>query len=273
MLSNDLKQILLLHPVRVNRTLKKFEKPSDEMTNSINTYLNETFVLTTDQWLSNSNSNIWDGVNFITKRNFRESWKVKLANFYIKLRLTFDTADKLKPSQFFNLVKDNFSELDDLSSNQLFNIEKELKSFYDSKQKNIYELLNAQYQISKIEKILKDNGISQYQSEEDLIKFIRQSEAGLCLIELESFRYEIPSEVTEKINKSEDLKVFDNYYILYKDPDFKKNIFKYAEVDKDPIVFGVINGSTKLYYIADWISDFCDLTYDKIIEKTQNSKL
>lgn len=31
-------------------------------------------------------------------------------------------------------------------------------------------------------------------------------------------------------------------------------------------MFGVINGSKKLYYVADWIDEYCDLTLDKVIE-------
>ena len=33
-----------------------------------------------------------------------------------------------------------------------------------------------------------------------------------------------------------------------------------------PILFGLIRGSDKLYFIGDWIDDICDLTFDELIE-------
>lgn len=39
---------------------------------------------------------------------------------------------------------------------------------------------------------------------------------------------------------------------------------KKTEQKRDPILFGVIRGSDKLYFIADWIDEYCDLTFEKI---------
>ena len=38
------------------------------------------------------------------------------------------------------------------------------------------------------------------------------------------------------------------------------------EDEKDPILFGLIRGSDKLYFIGEWIDDICDLTFDELIE-------
>ena len=35
---------------------------------------------------------------------------------------------------------------------------------------------------------------------------------------------------------------------------------------KDPIIFGVIAGSEKLYYVADWVDEYCDLTLEAFID-------
>jgi hypothetical protein len=40
-----------------------------------------------------------------------------------------------------------------------------------------------------------------------------------------------------------------------------------AERRKDPILFGVIRGSRKLYYLGSWEDEYCDLTLDKFIEQ------
>jgi hypothetical protein len=40
-----------------------------------------------------------------------------------------------------------------------------------------------------------------------------------------------------------------------------------AEVEKakDPILFGVLKGTRNLYFIGDWIDEYCDLTLDKFL--------
>lgn len=63
--------------------------------------------------------------------------------------------------------------------------------------------------------------------------------------------------------------VFDNYVIMHYDPyrnGTLKTLKERAEEEKDPILFGVILGSNKLYYVADWMDEYCDLTFDKLVE-------
>ena len=35
---------------------------------------------------------------------------------------------------------------------------------------------------------------------------------------------------------------------------------------KDPVVFGIIKETDKLYFVADWIDEYCDLTFRKIVD-------
>ena len=41
---------------------------------------------------------------------------------------------------------------------------------------------------------------------------------------------------------------------------------KEIEKAKDPILFGVIKESNKLFYVGDWIDEHCDLTLEKFLE-------
>ena len=75
-----------------------------------------------------------------------------------------------------------------------------------------------------------------------------------------------------------ELLIFDNYCILHYDPE-KKSYAQTIEEQKretqkrrDPILFGLIRGSNKLYYITDWVDEFCDLTLDKFVETLQIEK-
>ncbi len=33
-----------------------------------------------------------------------------------------------------------------------------------------------------------------------------------------------------------------------------------------PILFGVIKGRRRLYFVGDWVDEFCDLTFDQIAD-------
>lgn len=88
----------------------------------------------------------------------------------------------------------------------------------------------------------------------------------------------ILNSVAEKKVWADNLQVFDNYVILYYDPtgkSFSLTEYEKAEeerIKKDPILFGVIKDSDKLYYIDSWIDDLCDLTWDQVVEKLSEDK-
>ena len=46
-----------------------------------------------------------------------------------------------------------------------------------------------------------------------------------------------------------------------------KTTKKEAKAKRDPILFGMINHSDKLYYIDSWVDELCDLTIETIADK------
>ena len=82
-----------------------------------------------------------------------------------------------------------------------------------------------------------------------------------------------------KFDKAEELKAFDNYYVLFYDSAKAVASKTYTTKEpvrmpiKDPIMFGVMRGSNKLYLIADWVDEFCDLTYKDILKEGKDFKL
>jgi hypothetical protein len=42
---------------------------------------------------------------------------------------------------------------------------------------------------------------------------------------------------------------------------------------KDPILFGYIKETDRLYFIADWEDEYCDLTFDEIVDVIGENKL
>ena len=114
-------------------------------------------------------------------------------------------------------------------------------------------------------------GLKKYLTEEQIVKFysmVNDDKRHLKLTWIKNFARVIPSDVTELKKKMDQALVFDNYVILHYDPkstgvcDTEEEIKK----KKDPILFGVIAGSNKLYFIADWIDEVCDLTLDKLVD-------
>jgi len=83
----------------------------------------------------------------------------------------------------------------------------------------------------------------------------------------------IPDEPLKKIISAKESELFDDIVILYTrlseqpkelDKSKKKTSFANHQAGKDPIAFGRINGNDRLYFIADWIDDECDLTLSKL---------
>lgn len=124
------------------------------------------------------------------------------------------------------------------------------------------------------ESILAISGFNKYITEDDLVKLQNKCEKKLEIDYLENFIRVVPDEVVEKKMLADSLKIFDNYCVIYYDPDKKsyqqtkkEEKEEIERIKKDPILFGLINGSKKFYYIADWIDELCDLTLDQVVEK------
>lgn len=94
------------------------------------------------------------------------------------------------------------------------------------------------------------------------------------IIELKNYSRTIPEDVIEKVGNARNY--FDMLYVTY--TDYTGETVRKVEKekrDKDPIIFGAFLVPTEhgnripsehLFYIADWIDDFCDLTMDQVIK-------
>lgn len=121
---------------------------------------------------------------------------------------------------------------------------------------------------NRYESVLYAEGCYYAVTEEQIAKFASQCEKGLKLSYLKNFSRPIPQEIIDKVAKMNELEVFDNYVILYYDPEgtvYKETAYEEAK-RRDPIIFGVIAGSKKLYYVADWVDEYCDLTLDAFVD-------
>ena len=147
-----------------------------------------------------------------------------------------------------------------------------LKQAQDMGQQALVDKLTADIFNNKFESILYANNFLFKITEEQLVDFVKKTEKGVQLCYIKNFVRPIPQEVIDKKKQADELLVFDNYCVLHYDPE--KKSFKQTEAEKeaerkkkaDPILFGMISGSTNLYYITDWIDEYCDLTLDEFIK-------
>lgn len=136
-----------------------------------------------------------------------------------------------------------------------------------------YEIADRVSGIRKVleaEIVLAKNNMLRYITEEQVVRFMLQSEKGVRMEYLRYYNDILPSKVVATKMSADALLAFDNYCILYYDNDTKKFSLIKESIDdrerqkrRDPILFGLIKGSRKLYYVTDWITEDDDLTLEK----------
>jgi hypothetical protein len=149
-----------------------------------------------------------------------------------------------------------------------------LKNCDVSGQTALKEKLVRDMVVNKYESVLYANDMYYVVTEDQVVDFVKKTEKGVRLTYVKNYMRVIPPEVVAKINEVNKLEIFDNYAVLHYDPECRAYAETIEETKKrmDPILFGLIRGSHKLYYITDWIDEFCNLTLDKFVETLQIQK-
>lgn len=281
-------KILLLNDVSVDRNLPKY-KDINSVNNSVNSVT----------WIGESNGD----VGFDSGRSSRvkalqsleylyynkPTFKLKCQIFlYKKLYKKYLTEDSTKKdiSQedlkiFFDTIKENNNILNKDSINDVLDkYQITLINAQDNNQVALVEKILDYAKILKLELILSHSKFNKYLSEEDIVKFYNVAskhekfKTKLKLTYIKNFIKVIPDDITKLKKEADNLMIFDNYVIMHYDynNDSVSETKEEKEKRKDPILFGVISGSKNLYFIGDWVDDYCDLTLDEIIKKIGGKK-
>lgn len=139
-------------------------------------------------------------------------------------------------------------------------------------QKKMAEQIIHAYELAKKQMDALNAGFDIYVSKEDVIKYIKEiSKQTVKLIELENYTREVPDEVMDKLIKAKG--IFDLFFIAFTDytGEMEKQVAKERR-DKDPILFGAFIEKDnipedRLYFIADWIDEYCDLTLKQMVNE------
>lgn len=183
--------------------------------------------------------------------------------------------DKLSPYEYFQSVKSKVNEINSEDLNKLYSISVELLEKY----KRTGQIKAAKKLAFHIKSILKekeiiDLGITKFIYREDIENYIDNVAKDVVkIIELKNYPREIPDELVETIEKTKD--IFDEMYVLF--TDYTKELTEEVNKERDPILFGSFIDrkhdamSQRMYYLGDWVDEYCDLTLDKLVSQTDKS--
>lgn len=182
---------------------------------------------------------------------------------------------EMTPYQYFQFVKSKVNKMNDEDLNKLYSISSELLEKY-KKTGQIKAAKKLAFHIKSIlkEKEIIDLGITKFIYRDDIENYIDNIAKDVVkIIELKNYPREIPDELVETIEKTKD--IFDEMYVLF--TDYTGEVEKEVEKERDPILFGsfidrtVDEMSQRMYYLGDWIDEYCDLTLDKLVSQTEKS--
>jgi hypothetical protein len=181
--------------------------------------------------------------------------------------LADDSRRTMSVQQFFSSVKNSVKELE-IVTERAKGYEQALLQAKATGQTALYETLKGNLEVMRTEAQLVAMGYKKYITEATLVRFVKLCKKGLRLDWVENFGRTMPDDVLKKQKAAIERRIFDNFVVLHYDPKKKSWAETQAQKDrrKDPILFGVIRGSRKLYYIADWVDEYCDLTLDHIAD-------
>jgi len=172
--------------------------------------------------------------------------------------------------EFFNNIKNSSLELNVDIDEIAENYEKTLTLAKRNNQTALVEKMLDNIESFRNESFLMGYGITKYVTEQQVVDFFKKASSNklLSLVWMKNFTRVIPEDVTLLKEKVDEYKIFDNYVILNFDPNGTSFEMTKREKEKakDPILFGVLKNSRKLYFIADWTDEYCDLTLDKMLE-------
>lgn len=204
--------------------------------------------------------------HYLSKPTLRE----RLIDWLSKKPKVTKPVAKIGVIEFFTKLTKSFEELTPVADIAT-HYEKALIQANTMGQTALIERLKDLVEVVRGEAHLVQIDLKKYVTEKQIISFYELvgEEKNLKLTWIKNFGRIIPEEIYEAKKSVDERNIFDNYVILHYDPENngEKLTKKEIEKKKDPILFGVIQNSRKLYYIADWKDDYCELTLDEMFNK------
>lgn len=187
----------------------------------------------------------------------------------------------IHPILAFKYIKSKFGMLENLvMKRRLDKLEKAFYQAVDNGQEALGEKLIKEMARETKESVLYAKGIKYFVEKDDIWKHKNDIQGGhISDTPFESYTRVIPKDVIKKKKAVEGL--FDGFVILHyyeeeiENKRSKKQKMSSEEKNKmrDPILFGWVKETSRWYFIADWEDEYCDLTFDEIVDVVGENKL
>jgi len=185
---------------------------------------------------------------------------------WLKARLNPPEPEPEPVSQVFATIKASAEELAEWGERNSA-LDEMIERARTASQKELVTRLEAEKVVRLFENALYVKGRRKLLTEQQHSPFTPKCEKGLCLDWVKDFIRPIPPEIVAEKAQCDADHLFDNYAVLHFDPEERGTSPEARERAKDPILFGLLKGSRKLYFIGDWVDEQCDLTFQQIIDK------
>jgi hypothetical protein len=180
----------------------------------------------------------------------------------------------ISPIMYFKYVKSKFGMLEKVRLDaRLKRLEKAFNEAVENGQEILGEKFMNEMAIQARESVMYAKGVRNFVEYEDVQKFKRKIRGGhISDTMLGAYTRIIPEKVLKKLKNVK--AIFDDFVIYHywdekaEENRSKKQKFTPDEKEKmkDPILFGIIKENNRLYFIDDWDDEFCDLTFDEMID-------
>lgn len=184
----------------------------------------------------------------------------------------------LSAQEYFDLLKERthkmtLAKLKELGENSL----KLMQRFTVTGQAVAARKLLADVQAQEREAQLLEIGIDTFVYKDDVTKFLDLTEnKDVKITSLENYVRVIPDEIIAKIEQTKEY--FNRFFVVFTDYTGREEKRIEQEYrNRDPILFGSFifkdeDGRTedfveRMYFLGDWEDEYCDLTFDKFVEK------
>lgn len=185
--------------------------------------------------------------------------------------------DTVEPNEYFAVLKENVKNVDaGVLQKQLSVVAEHLIRAKTLGQKNLLNQLAFTHDVIVREMKLLAAGIIKFVYQDD-VKNLLDKTKHIKIIELERYPRVIPIDKMDSIQKAKDLGIFDEFCVVFSDytgEEYKtEEEKKVVARNRDPIVFGYFRHKAtaikhdRFYFITDWEDEYCDLTFNRMIEK------
>lgn len=183
----------------------------------------------------------------------------------------------IHPSLYFKYIKKKFKPLENRRITlRLKELERAFDAAVENGQNALGEKFLAELAVTVRESMMLAKGISRYVEYGDLARHKRKIRGGhISDTKFEDYTRVVPRRVLKR--KKEVECCFDGFVVYhYWNEKAQKDAKGMSDEERskmrDPVLFGVIRENDRLYFVADWEDEFCDLTFDEMVSVIGSAK-